>query len=421
MKFQCRRRNVSDLRGTDNTHIPRCQPYVCWPMASLTGAFRRKRILHQQKTQWKPSDREASDPRCDSSVLCDQCQEDDKRRRKAFITAIENKTKDLEDHFKVWKALWRKNSDIDYRSILRVLRIILVILPEHPSETKVLHNEDGNPARANIKQALGRDKNCTMDMAMGISSSDGYQVVTECSDTTYLVYEVMERPHKGYVKASQTLIRKKPSPTSVIFKHQISNSFDSPLLHLVAAVNEAPWEDSNFLSSYRGYAAGRMSHSPVFLEQEITSTLMEVSTAKVSVDLPRACPHHGFLELHQLDTFYNALNSNDQDSLNSAAGGNFLDKMPRECLKLNESKSKVRQSRNKAIVSKVSTSSSTPGISPDVAELKDMVKALLLDKKNQSQAPATVKAVEKSCVTCGGAHSHRNCPATDGNIYFDNI
>ncbi|GJY00020.1 reverse transcriptase domain-containing protein [Tanacetum coccineum] len=80
------------------------------------------------------------------------------------------------------------------------------------------------------------------------------------------------------------------------------------------------------------------------------------------------CPHHGFSELHQLDTFYNALNSNDQDSLNSTAG--------------------------------VSTSSSTPGVSPDVAELKEMVKALLLDKKNQSQAPATVKAVEESCVTC---------------------
>ncbi|GJV06606.1 hypothetical protein Tco_1344262 [Tanacetum coccineum] len=37
-------------------------------------------------------------------------------------------------------------------------------------------------------------------------------------------------------------------------------------------------------------------------------------------DLLRACPHHGFLELHQLDTFYNVLNSNDQDSLNFAAG-----------------------------------------------------------------------------------------------------
>ncbi|GJU35575.1 hypothetical protein Tco_1183929, partial [Tanacetum coccineum] len=41
------------------------------------------------------------------------------------------------------------------KSILRALRIILVILPEYPSETKVFHNEDGNPARANIKQAIG--------------------------------------------------------------------------------------------------------------------------------------------------------------------------------------------------------------------------------------------------------------------------
>ncbi|GJT02636.1 reverse transcriptase domain-containing protein [Tanacetum coccineum] len=110
-------------------------------------------------------------------------------------------------------------------------------------------------------------------------------------------------------------------------------------------------------------------------------------------DLLRACPHHGFSELHQLDNFYNALNSNDQDLLNSAAGGNFLDKMPRDCLTIIERKSKVRYSRSKAIVAKVGTSSSTPGVSPDVAELKDMVRALLLDKKNQSQAPATVKAV----------------------------
>ncbi|GKE68594.1 hypothetical protein Tco_1526666 [Tanacetum coccineum] len=138
-------------------------------------------------------------------------------------------------------------------------------------------------------------------------------------------------------------------------------------------------------------------------------------------DLLRAYPHHSFSELHQLDTFYNALNSNDQDLLNSAVGGNFLDKMPRDCLRIIESKSKARHSRSKAIVAKVSTSSSTLGISPDVAELKDMVKALLLDKKNQSQAPATVKAVEKSCVTCDGAHSYRNCPATDGNVYRVNI
>nr|GEZ41872.1 hypothetical protein [Tanacetum cinerariifolium] len=56
-----------------------------------------------------------------------------------------------------------------------------------------------------------------------------------------------------------------------------------------------------------------------------------------------------------------------------------------------------------------------------------MVRALLLDKKNQSSAPATsptpapVKAVESNCVTCGGTHSYQNCPATSENVYQDNI
>ncbi|GKB35042.1 reverse transcriptase domain-containing protein [Tanacetum coccineum] len=93
--------------------------------------------------------------------------------------------------------------------------------------------------------------------------------------------------------------------------------------------------------------------------------------------------------------------------------------MRRDCLRIIESKSKVRNLRNKPVVAKVSSSSSTLGISPDVAELKDMVKALLLD--NKSQAPTLVKAVEESCVTCGGAHSYQNCPATNGNVYHDNI
>ncbi|GJW44968.1 reverse transcriptase domain-containing protein [Tanacetum coccineum] len=78
-----------------------------------------------------------------------------------------------------------------------------------------------------------------------------------------------------------------------------------------------------------------------------------------------------------------------------------------------------RQSRSKAIVSKVIRACPTQQVSSEVAELKDMVRALILDKKNQTPAP--VKAVEQSCVTCGGGHSYQNCPATDGNIYRDNI
>nr|GFB59033.1 reverse transcriptase domain-containing protein [Tanacetum cinerariifolium] len=106
-------------------------------------------------------------------------------------------------------------------------------------------------------------------------------------------------------------------------------------------------------------------------------------------DLLRARPRNDFLELHQLDTFYNALNSKDQDSLNSAVGGNFMDKMPRECLGIIESKSKVRYSRNKPVVAKVSTTASTSGISPDVAELKNMVKAILMDKKAPAYQAST--------------------------------
>ncbi|GKA50541.1 hypothetical protein Tco_0743614, partial [Tanacetum coccineum] len=45
----------------------------------------------------------------------------------------------------------------------------------------------------------------------------------------------------------------------------------------------------------------------------------------------------------------------------------------------------------------------------------------MLNDKQKAQAPVPVKAVEQSCVTCGGARSYRNSPATDGNAYRDNI
>nr|GEY43342.1 reverse transcriptase domain-containing protein [Tanacetum cinerariifolium] len=68
-----------------------------------------------------------------------------------------------------------------------------------------------------------------------------------------------------------------------------------------------------------------------------------------------------------------------------------------------------------------------PAISSEVSELKDLVRALLLDKKNQSSAPAQsstptpVKAIEPNYVTCGGAHSYQNYLATSVNVYQDNI
>nr|GEW20348.1 hypothetical protein [Tanacetum cinerariifolium] len=77
-------------------------------------------------------------------------------------------------------------------------------------------------------------------------------------------------------------------------------------------------------------------------------------------DLLCVWPYHGFTELHQLDTFYNALNPTDQDSLSSAAGGNLW---------------------------------------------KDVLMM------------SSVKAIEEICVTCGGAHPYYQCLAAGGNIF----
>nr|GEU90143.1 reverse transcriptase domain-containing protein [Tanacetum cinerariifolium] len=57
-------------------------------------------------------------------------------------------------------------------------------------------------------------------------------------------------------------------------------------------------------------------------------------------DLLRVCPHHGFTELHQLDTFHNALNPANQDSLNAVVDGNLLERRTQDVLTITKNKSK---------------------------------------------------------------------------------
>ncbi|GJS61385.1 hypothetical protein Tco_0656169 [Tanacetum coccineum] len=105
---------------------------------------------------------------------------------------------------------------------------------------------------------------------------------------------------------------------------------------------------------------------------------------------------NSFTELHQLDTFYNALNPTDQDSLNAAVGGNLLTKTPRDALTIIKNKSKVRNLRNKQVVSKVSanTSSSTMACPSEMAALTNAVNAMLRHVKTSPSE--TVKAISKS-------------------------
>nr|GEV62938.1 hypothetical protein [Tanacetum cinerariifolium] len=151
-------------------------------------------------------------------------------------------------------------------------------------------------------------------------------------------------------------------------------------------------------------------------------------------NLLRACPHHGFTELHQLDTFYNALNPANQDSLNSVAGVNLLERCTQDVLTIIENKSKVHNSRNKSIVSQVKSSDTNSYSSFEIAKLthavnqqtSDVTTAMIaiLKQFQATPPPASVKAVEEICVTCGGGHPYYQCLAADGNTFpelWDNI
>nr|GEU33047.1 DNA-directed DNA polymerase [Tanacetum cinerariifolium] len=131
----------------------------------------------------------------------------------------------------------------------------------------------------------------------------------------------------------------------------------------------------------------------------------------------RACPHHEFTKLAQIDTFYNGLNDNDQDSLNAATGENLLSKTTREALQIIKNKLKVCYSRNKPNVFKMNTTSRENASKTDdrIDKLADQILTLVDIFAKKVVTPAPIIAVEESYVTCGGAHAYYNCPNTDSN------
>nr|GEY96341.1 hypothetical protein [Tanacetum cinerariifolium] len=223
-----------------------------------------------------------------------------------------------------------------------------------------------------------------------------------------------------------------------------------------------------------------------YLRNEITNFLQKPNETfneswERFKDLLRQCPHHGFSELHQLDTFYNALNPNDQDALDSAAGGNFLDKTPRECLliieKLHqldtfynalnhndqdaldsaaggnfldkipheclsiiESKSKVRYLRSRVTDVRANANAPLSSSHSNSFDLQQIAAALedkldirmnrfeksLNEMKYSFITPtAPLQAVTEVYVTCGSNHSYNQCPLTRGGndfpVFHDNI
>nr|GEX73789.1 hypothetical protein [Tanacetum cinerariifolium] len=124
----------------------------------------------------------------------------------------------------------------------------------------------------------------------------------------------------------------------------------------------------------------------------------------------------------------------DQDSLNSTAGDNLLERRSQDVLTIIENKSKVCNSQNKSIVSQVKSSDANSSFSSEIANLTQAVNqqtsavttavTAILKQFQATPPPASVKAVEEICFTCRGAHLYYQCLAADGNTFlefWDNI
>nr|GEW12470.1 hypothetical protein [Tanacetum cinerariifolium] len=105
------------------------------------------------------------------------------------------------------------------------------------------------------------------------------------------------------------------------------------------------------------------------------------------------------------------------------------DRRTQEVLTIIENKSKVRNSRNKSIVSQVKSSDANSSSSSEIAKLTRAVNhqpsavttamTAILKQFQATPPPASVKAVEEICVICGGAHPYYQCLATDGNTFLE--
>nr|GEW06221.1 reverse transcriptase domain-containing protein [Tanacetum cinerariifolium] len=231
------------------------------------------------------------------------------------------------------------------------------------SSSRLARNQSSNPSASTNPNPKGRNHRRSKQRIENIDLDDLSSPVVTMADQRTMA-QLLQAPTEGYEDA---IVVPEITADNFELKHGLLTLFQNKQFF------RHDKEDPHAHIRYFNKITSTLKFPSFFPPSKTTNLRNEITNFQQQFDesfseawdrfkdLLRACPHHGFSKLHQLDTFYNALNSKDQDSLNSAVG----------------------------------------------------------DKKGQSPAP--VKVVKESCVTCGGAHSYRNCLATDGNNYRDNI
>ncbi|GJT78527.1 RNA-directed DNA polymerase, eukaryota, reverse transcriptase zinc-binding domain protein [Tanacetum coccineum] len=112
--------------------------------------------------------------------------------------------------------------------------------------------------------------------------------------------------------------------------------------------NEPPnsitsWDDlvSKFLNRFFPHSKTRQIRKEIMNFQQVFGETFTEAWERFK-DLLRKCPHHVFSLLYQIDFFYNGLCKSDQDSLNTAAGGNLMTRNTQKALTIIENKARVR-------------------------------------------------------------------------------
>nr|GEY35356.1 reverse transcriptase domain-containing protein [Tanacetum cinerariifolium] len=133
---------------------------------------------------------------------------------------------------------------------------------------------------------------------------------------------------------------------------------------------------------------------------------------------------HSLINMMTSDQFFGLEKDNTHDHI---SWWNLLERRTQDVLTIIENKSKVRNSRNKSVVSQVKSCDANSNSSSEIAKLTYAVNqqtsvvttamTAILKQFQATPPPAFVKAVEEICVTCGGAHPYYQCLAAGGNTF----
>nr|GEZ58450.1 hypothetical protein [Tanacetum cinerariifolium] len=221
------------------------------------------------------------------------------------------------------------------------------------SSSRLTCDQSSNPTSSTNTTPKGRNRRSSKQRVESSNLEEHLPHVVTMADNRTMV-ELLRAPTEGYAEAIVV-------PSILAEQFELKHS----LINMMTTDQFFGLEKDNPHDHIR--AARR------WLEKEPPRSITTWEDLDRYKDLLRACPHHGVTELHQLDTFHNALNPTDQDSLNAVA--------VKACdVNSNSEIAKLTHALNQQ------TSAMTTAMTA------------MLKQFHATQPPAPIKAVEEICV-----------------------